>query len=150
MTEEDKSLVIKELKTLTIIHLAMMGGILIFSLGVTGMTFTGSKNPTIIPSAPIFRILVPAIGLLTFILGGIVYRKMVNSIPGDIELTEKLLRYRNYSIIQYAIIESGSFFAIIVYLLTNDILSFVVAGILLIGLFLVRPGYEKCRAELRL
>ncbi len=150
MSEEEKALVVKEIKILTVVHLAMMAGILIFSMGVTGMNFTGVTSPTLIPADPIFRILVPAVGLMSFVMAGILYRKLVQGIPREINLAKKLLRYKNYNIIQFAIIEGGAFFAIIIYLLTNDILSFMVAGILLIGLFLVRPSYEKCRADLGL
>jgi F0F1-type ATP synthase membrane subunit c/vacuolar-type H+-ATPase subunit K len=150
MLPEERPLIEKELKMLGLIHVAMMAGIFIFALVITLMDVFREGPPPIPESFPVMQILVPVYGLMMIISGNLVYKKLISSIPTEVSIQEKMMKYRAFSLVQYAMLESAALFSLVVFFLTKDLLSFVVAGVILLAFFFSRPSTDKCITDLRL
>lgn len=150
MQPEERPLLEKELKTLGIIHVTMMAGIFLFALVITLLDVFRQEPPPIPASIPIMQIFVPIYGLVMILAGSFVYRKLVSTIPPDLPLKDKLNKYRGFSLVQYALLESAALFSLVVFFLTKDLLSFGVAGVILVAFFFIRPSTDKCVTDLHL
>lgn len=150
MQPEERPILEKELKTLGIIHVGMMAGIFLFALTITLMDIF-REGPALPPASfPVMQIFVPLYGLMMILAGSFVHRKLVATIPADLPIQEKMNKYRAFSLVMYAMMESAAFFALIVFFVTKDLLSFGVAGVVLIAFFFNRPSTDKCVTDLHL
>jgi F0F1-type ATP synthase membrane subunit c/vacuolar-type H+-ATPase subunit K len=150
MQPEERPILEKELKMLGIIHVAMMSGIFLFALIITLLDVFRDGPAPFPQSFPLFQILVPVYGLIMIMAGSFVYKKLIASIAAGLSVQEKMVKYRGFNLVHYALLESAAFFALVVFYLTKDLLSFGTAGVVLVAFFFIRPSTDKCVADLRL
>ncbi|TDQ22794.1 MFS transporter [Tenacibaculum caenipelagi] len=118
----------QKIKTLKIIHLAMVGGVTL------GYTFLGDFKTIfnmVIDDSSLLYAFIPAIA---YVFSNLMFKNTLKTIKNDAPVEEKLAVYQSASIIRWAIIESACFILII---LKPDFL--LLGVILLIYLILIAP-----------
>ena len=138
----------KFIKTLSLIHLAMLGGMLLF-IAIAYLQ-TESTQLSFDYENDIFFFLVP---LLT--IGGVTAsfflpNKTMQALSSESSLREKLTTYQTSSIIKYATLEGPSLFAIVSYLQTGNMYYLIFAGALIIYFFNLKPSKFKIEMDLKL
>lgn len=137
-------------KTMQILHLAMIAGLVFFML-VSAFFVRGLLLEPI--DSGIMSILMVVVPLLIF--GGLfgstlLIKNKLNVAKQKPNLTEKMSDYRAALIINFAMLEGPSFFAIVAYMLTGNLLFLGMAGLLLLVFFTIRPTTEKAIRDLEL
>lgn len=136
----------KIVKTISIIHLALLAGPLIagaFFYLNTEISTNGSGND-------IFIYIFPIIGLGGIFASKVIYRLFLNPLKQKENLRDKLAGLQSASLIQYALIEGPAFLNIIWFSQTGNLLYLTIGGVLLIYLFILRPNKAKIENDLEL
>lgn len=137
-------------KAMQIVHLAMIAGLVLFMLVsaffVNGLIFDQTDGDIM----NIFMVVVPLL-----IFGGlfgstVLVKNKLNLAKQKPNLLEKMSHYRSALIINFAMLEGPSFFAIVAYMLTGNLLFLGMAGLLLLVFFTIRPTTEKAIRDLEL
>lgn len=137
-------------RILNILYFGLLSGQFFFAVVTLFLNLSGTMNQEGSSLRDIFIIVVPI-----FIIGGIygsltVFKTKLSAIKNKIELKEKMSDYRAACIIKWALLEFPSFFAILVYFITGDILFLGMAA-LVVGYFIsIKPSLEKTTNELEL
>ncbi|WP_428741315.1 MFS transporter [Tenacibaculum sp.] len=118
----------QKIKTLKIIHLAMVGGV---TLGYTILGDFATIFNMVIDNSSLLYAFIPAIA---YVFGNFMFKNMLQKIQKDAPIEEKFAVYQSASIVRWAILE-GACFAIMV--LKPDFL--LLGVILLIYLILLAP-----------
>ena len=136
----------KIVKTISIIHLALLAGPLltgsIFYLK-TEINTNGSEND-------IFIYIFPMISLAGIFASKAVYRILLNPLKQKKNLRDKLAGLQSASLIQYALVEGPAFLNIIWFSQTGNMLYLTIGGVLLFYLFILRPTKTKIENDLEL
>jgi hypothetical protein len=86
-----------------------------------------------------------------FIVGNIIFKNRINSVIGTNEsVATKMDAYRTACIIQWALIELGSLFSIISFMLTGDYSFLFLAGALVLTFAMLSPAKDKIVFQLQL
>ena len=137
-------------RTLSIIHLALVIGLVLFGpivsyliLSNTMLNKTADLNKTFIYIVPIF------------ILGGLFgsnwnYKNKLSELKEENDLKTKMTNYRGIFIIRYAFLEGPAFFAFVAVLLTSNLLFLAFAGLMIIFMIYWRPTKNSVIADLEL
>lgn len=130
-------------RSLYILHIALMTGVLLFSILSVFLVSSGSmaKNDTGLDA--IFIKVVPALVLIALIIAVWSYNKRLARLKGMRELKQKLTGYRSVFIIRTAWVEGSGIFAIMAYLLTGNYLYIGIAGLLVLLFLIWVPTREK-------
>lgn len=135
-----------QLRTLTIIHLALVGGcviaLLMFSQNATPFIYS---TPT--DMLTMVSVLLP---VATIFAGNILFKKQLGSIPDNATLQQKLAGYQTAFIVKCALIEGPTLFALIIFSSTHNIYNLIIGIILIVILFIQRPSKEKIIEQLNL
>jgi hypothetical protein len=136
----------KIVKTLSIIHLAMVIGPLltgtVFYMN-TELNTNGTQND-------IFIYIFPVIALAGIFASKVLYRLFLNPLKQKEQLQDKLAGLQSASFIQYALIEGPAFLNIIWFSQTGNLLYLTIGAVLLIYLFTLRPTKTKIENDLEL
>ncbi len=97
-----------------------------------------------------FLIPVILISALTFIGSEMIMNWLVKRIPQSLSLRDKLIKYQSAKIVSLAVLESGCFFALIFYLLSNNYLYLGIAIFFILFFALRRPNSDKIINHLQL
>jgi hypothetical protein len=134
------------LRTLSIIHLAMVIGPLltgtVFYMN-TELNTNGTQND-------IFIYIFPVIALAGIFASKVLYRLFLNPLKQKEQLQDKLAGLQSASFIQYALIEGPAFLNIIWFSQTGNLLYLTIGAVLLIYLFTLRPTKTKIENDLEL
>ena len=68
----------------------------------------------------------------------------------SINLSEKLIDYRSALIVRYALLEGPSFFAIVVYMFTGELMFLGMAVLIILIFLFISPSVEKAGNDLEL
>jgi hypothetical protein len=98
----------------------------------------------------IFLFIVPLILIGGFSGSRFVFRKIVNASKNKPGLIEKMSLYRVALIVRYFLLEVPSFFSIVIYLLTGNLLFLGMAGLIVVLFFTLRPTRDKAVQDLEL
>jgi len=91
----------------------------------------------------IFQVLIPILGLLVMILARSIYNRNLSSINSNEDVNSKILKYRNFKIVQWALVESVSILSIVGLIITSNYL-YAVVFLFMLGFFiLIRPSKEQ-------
>ncbi|WP_421810934.1 hypothetical protein [Flagellimonas sp.] len=136
------------IKTLSFLHMGIMAGPVI--LGI--FFYTQVQNPGLdfSDSEDVFLAIIPVIAITGIFLGSFIFRKMIGSIPKDLDLRQKLARFQTASIIKYALLEGPALFAIVIFHNTQNLAYLIIASFLIFYLFLQRPTKDKVEHHLDL
>lgn len=137
-------------KSVQIIHLALITGVIIlgifaYSFHYIGIEMEGGKdlNFDLIYVVPVFAI-------AGIIASNLVFKQKLKECIARPNLKEKLNCYRSALIIKFALIEGSSFFALVAFLLTGDLLYLGFAAILVVVFITYIPSKEKSIVDLEL
>lgn len=137
-------------KSVQIIHLALITGVIIlgifaFSFHYIGIEMEGGKelNFALIYVVPVFAI-------AGIVASNLVFKQKLKECITRPNLKEKLNCYRSALIIKFALIEGSSFFALVAFLLTGDLLYLGFAAILVVVFITYTPSKEKSIVDLEL
>ena len=138
----------KYVKTLTVTHTALLGGVLAFAgltlfLNLEEMSFEFDMQDTMLLIFPII-----AISALSMVR--IIPQKMIDAAKKESRLLSKLEKYRSALMIKYVLIEGPAMFGIIFFLSTKNAAFIAIAGVLVAFYILQRPTKEKVESELEL
>ena len=114
--------------------------------------YTQMQNPRLdfSDSGDVFLAIIPVIAITSVFLGGFIFKKMIGSIPKDLDLRQKLARFQTASIIKYAILEGPALFGIVIFHNTQNLVYLIIATFLIFYLFLQRPTKDKVERHLEL
>ncbi|MDT7830722.1 hypothetical protein RQM65_18780 [Pricia sp. S334] len=135
------------LKILTIIHTTLTAGLLIFAI------FAYYQNQDFIARMDrqsLFTYIVPIVAAAGYFLSQWIFKKQLEAITEQEQLSLKLGKYQTASILKYAVLEGPGLLALLAYLWTGNALHLVIALALIVYLFVQRPNAEKIKRELPL
>jgi len=138
----------KFLKTLSIIHMALLVGPLLLG----AFLFLNTKIiPTDVQNSDdVFIYVLPLLGMIGIFASKFLYQRFLRALVNKKSLREKLAGFQSASIIQYALVEGPAFLNLAWFGVTGNSLYLTVAGVLLIYLFIVRPKATQVIDDLQL
>jgi hypothetical protein len=134
-----------------IIFFALLSGLLLFAVFVAYIQSFIPVNAELTDYKEVILATVIIFCFGEIMLGRFIFRRKLESVINkETKLKTKLETYRMAMIVNYALIESAAIFAMIFYLLTAYAPLFVIAGLLILYLILIRPGKESLINDLKL
>jgi hypothetical protein len=135
------------LKTITIIHLALLAGQVLFGIVVFAIRPSHTEQQ---PSDNVFKYLVPAMAVVMVGISQFMFPKLVAKAIPLPSLSAKMAAYQSALIVCYALLEAPSLFAITAYFLTGNVLYLLVAALLIARFITIRPTVSKTEEDLKL
>ena len=135
-------------KTITIIHLALVAGQLLF--GIMAYFLTNGKNVVTKLSGDVFFYIAPLLAVAGVIAGSYLFKQKLNSLTDAISLKEKLTIWQTAFIIRCAMAEGPSLFGIAVYLITGNLFYLFISGLIILYFISIGPKKETIAADLDL
>ncbi len=136
-------------KSIKIVHLALVIGVVFFTLISVFLQFNGFGTVGH-ELTNILLIVVPIIALVGVFASAFLFKKKLNGINGRSNLKEKMEDYRSALIVKLALIEGPSFFTIIAFLLTGNYIFLGIAVMLIIVFLIYKPSQTKFINDLEL
>jgi hypothetical protein len=136
------------LKTLTLIHAALVFGLVIFGAisYFSGVGFVGQFEVT----NDVFIYLIPIAAMLGYFGSKIYFKKQLETIRKSDPLPSKLAKYKVASIVKYAFIEGPAVLALFIFMGNGYSLYFSIAFCLVLYLLVQRPTKDKLVQDLDL
>lgn len=135
------------LKTLKLIHMALVVGLVLFA----GFAYVQIGGFAIASTEISFMVyLVPTIAVAGYFGSKYIFGRQIQKILRETPLSEKLQQYFSAAIIQYAVIEGPGFLALLAYFTSGNALFLVIAICLIVYLYTRKPTYQKLKNELQL
>ncbi len=136
-------------KSIKIIHLALVTGVVFFALisillQAKGFGTVGQEIDNVL------LIVVPIFVLAGIFASNFVFKKKLSEVRKKSNLKEKMEEYQSALIIKLALIEGPSFFAVITYLLTDNYIYLGLTAILIIVFIIYAPNKTKFITDLEL
>ena len=133
--------------SLAVLHIAMLVGQLIFAGVVAFLMFTHAFPPAL-SDALYFKVGVIALAIGCLAVSQHLYNKRVNDAQIGQTTDERLTSYRSAFLIRGALLEAPSIFAIIVFMLTGNVIYLAVSGALMLWFALQYPFRNKVLSAL--
>jgi hypothetical protein len=133
-------------KTISIIHLALIAGQIIFAAAA----FMTTKNHTTSKSDDVFIYVAPIMAFSGFAISNILFKTLVNKIDGQSPLKTKLAAYQSALIVRFALLEGPSLFAIVSFMLTGNLIFLGISGAIIAYFIYLRPTKQKTEDDLNL
>jgi hypothetical protein len=135
-------------KTISVIHLAMIVGQVVF--GITAFYITNSTLINFKPDGdPVFYVVLLLI--IFGILGGsFIFKQQVAKLAGKQLLIEKTQGYQTALIIRFALAEGASLFGIVSYLDHGNLFYLILVGVNVLYFIWIRPTKSKADDDLNL
>ena len=136
------------IKTLTIIHFALVAGQVIFIAVVTGLN--GSTKILLDAEKDPLIFAVPGLALIVLVAGAMLGKKLAETAAQKATLNEKLHHYRSALILRYAMIEGASLFGIVAYFLSGNFFFIIVSIVMILVMAMLRPTRHKIEEDLKI
>lgn len=136
------------LKTLTLIHAALVIGLVAFGFisYFFGVGFVGQFEV----QDDIFIYIIPIVAMVAYFGSQIVFKQKLAAINKTAELSSKLAEYQIACIIKYAFVEGAAILAFFIFMGNGYLLHFSIAVCLVAYLLVQRPTKDKLIKELNL
>ncbi|QLG47105.1 hypothetical protein [Costertonia aggregata] len=135
------------MRTLTIVHMALVGGLITFMLfayfQTGGFVASMDQNDT-------FIYIVPIVAATGYFGSQFMFKKQLQLVKREDVLQTKLGKYFTASLIKFAFIEGAAFLALFAYFSTQNALHFTIAICLIAYLIVQRPTLPKLDQHLPL
>lgn len=147
---ETKTMTSKEyFKAIQIVYYGLIAGLVLFA-GISFYLHQLGNYPGSAELKDIFIYIVPL-----FVIGGmvgsnIIFKSRLKEPKKMTKLPDKMAYYRSALIVRYALLEGSAFFAIVVHLITGDLLFLGMAGLIILNLIIIKPTIEKAVNDLEL
>jgi len=147
MNKQNQPLPNPYLKTISIIHIALTIGQLLFaSLAFikNGSTkFELNLNDT-------FFIVEVILVTSSVIASNFLFKQNLDKARQQTEVSGKLTRYQSALIIRYALLEGPSLFGIVVYMITGNVFFLAISSALILYFLFLRPTKQMIKDDLQL
>jgi len=137
-------------KIISIIHLALVSGIVLFGIVIYFFIADFQQPDTRSEIAGMLVYLVPGLVIAGIIASNIIFRVKLNGVIDSDDLKQKMTVYRELLIIRYALLEGPALFALAAIFITNNINFLVYAGLIVILMATKRPTKKSAIADLAL
>jgi hypothetical protein len=134
------------LKTLTIIHLALVAGQVMFM--IVCLAISDGTMISLTPGDDVFFFVVPGLALMTLFAGNMVGQKLLENAKSQSSDEAKLSAYRAMLIIRYALFEGPSLLAIVAFMLSGNLYYIFISVVLILLLLMMRPSRSKIEMDL--
>jgi hypothetical protein len=134
------------IKNLSIIHLALIAGQIMFIAVV--LVLKGQYEIILQPENDLFFFIVPGFAVMALLSSNMIFKKLLDKAKLLNQHSDKLNNYRAACIVRYALVEGPSLFAIICYYLTGNLFYIFISGFCILYLFTLRPTKEKVEMDL--
>ena len=134
------------LKTISIIHLGLLAGPLIFGI----YTYSTIKETKLDYSDTndIFLFLVPLFAISGILVGNILFKEQIEKLKNNNSLREKLSGFQTASIIKYALLEGPALIGIVGFNDNGNLLYLIISGILILYFISQRPTNDIIETSL--
>lgn len=135
-------------KLISIIHLALLGGQLLFAIvayAQAAKVFFGIMNT----GDPLVYI-VAIVAVFGFAASNVMFNVLLKAALAKPSLGEKIVNYQTALIARFALLEGPSLFAIVGFLLSGNLFFLIIAGLLMLYFLMLRPTKDKIDADLDL
>ncbi|KQC29842.1 hypothetical protein [Flagellimonas eckloniae] len=136
------------IKTLSIIHLGLMMGPVLFGFVAYSQSVNAIQDFS--NTEDVFFIIVPIVTLSGIFMGNLLFNKLLKSAIKADGLKAKLAGFQTASLIRYAFIEGPAFLGVVAFQLTENLTYLYIAGVLILFLYLLRPTKDKIERGLEL
>jgi hypothetical protein len=136
------------LKLISIIHIAMFTGQLLFGIAV--LSITPQKGIDVSNTKDVFLFVVPAMAIGCFALSAYLFKTNLNIAINKTTLEEKLMIYQSALITRFAPLEGLSLFGIVTYMQTGNLLFIIISGLTALYFLSLRPTKDKIENDLNL
>ncbi len=109
------------LKSLQIVHLAMMAGIIAFAMVAFYLNLGEGFGKAFLDEVPLFLLIVLVFTSGSIVASFIIERSRKENILTEKDLSKKLALYRSLLVITLALHEGSAFLSIVMYLLTGNL-----------------------------
>lgn len=136
-------------RTLTILHIAMLAGSLMFSGVIISLSLSGAGKS----DPALNNVLLPVAAVLSIAgcaASHFLFSARVKAIRDITGLGQKLTAYRGLLIVRWGLLEAPTLFAIVCYFLTGNKLLLALAALPLLLLAVSRPSRERTVTDLEL
>lgn len=137
-------------RALTIVYFALIAGQVLFVFLSLFLIQTGQLGDGGNELRNIFLFIVPLFAFGGILGSNIMFKKGLSEAKSKKGLLDKLNFYRSALIVRYALLEGPSFFSIVVYLLTGDLLFLGIAAFIIVIFLIIKPSPEKAINDLEL
>lgn len=134
------------LKQITIIHLALVAGQILFGIVVFAV---GKQHPHNSKNDALIYVM-PAMAIGSFIVSMLLPKNMISNIKSEQPLLAKLKLYQAAFIVRMALLEGPSLFGITCFLLTNNVVFISISAALVLYAIYQRPTRQKIEDDLNL
>lgn len=145
----ENSEITNQLKITAIIYFALILGLVAFfiiAIVIKQGTLLESNNEL----DNLFIFIIPIFGLMMMFTSRMIYNQLTTKIKTETNLLHKIIQYRTFKLISWAIIEVACILTLVATLLTSNYI-YIVVFIFLLGYFiLLRPSKESLVRDLRL
>ncbi|MBN2174651.1 MAG: hypothetical protein JW731_10990 [Bacteroidales bacterium] len=137
-------------KGINIVYMALLAGQVFFILIALFLFYYGRFNVGAAELSEFLIYIVPVFVIAGILASNFLYRKRISVIKQKKELAEKLNDYRSILIIRLALLEGPSFFAIVCYLLTAQLIYLAFSALIIFIFLTVRPTRIRVITDLEL
>lgn len=139
------------LKSLQVLHKAMLLGQVLFAAVVLFLKYSGSFTSSFSHLDKTLQVFAVAISFAGFFIGSALFKKKVQQARDlSADIKTKAAAYRSASIIQWALLEAPCLFCIICFLLVGNYAFIALAAVLMFWFALNAPSKIKIMMLLRL
>lgn len=136
------------LRTISIIHIALFMGQLLF--GLVALIIMPQKGINITNTRDVFLFVVPIMAIGAFAASIFLFKKNVDLAINKNSLKEKLMQYQTALIIRFSLLNGASLFGIVCYMQTGNLLFIIISGLLALYFLSLRPTKDKIENDLNL
>jgi hypothetical protein len=136
------------LKQISIIHIALFTGQLLF--GLVTLFITPQKGIDITNTNDPFLYVVPIVALGSLAASAFLFKLNLNMAIDKDSLNGKLMLYQAALIVKLAPLEGASLLGIVSYMLTGNLLFIIISGLMALYFLSLRPTKDKIANDLDL
>ncbi|MFK8046173.1 MAG: hypothetical protein AB8B72_11805 [Crocinitomicaceae bacterium] len=131
----------KFIKYLTVIHFALIFGLVLLSV----VFYFTAENWYLdsFETGNIFFYIVPIIAISAIFIGDFIYKMLVKNLKTKTSLKDKLMGFQAATIIKLATIEGPAMFALIAGLISSNFFFFIIAFLLILYMYSLKPTKLK-------
>ncbi len=138
----------KFIKTLSIIHFALLLGLLVFG-GFTIFQLDSGITPAFDPS-DILLLIYPVIVISVLVASKLIFKYLLAFAEKRTDLKSKLMSYQTALIIKFALIEGPAILGIVLSMITGNTAYIAIASVLIIYFLMQKPTANKIESDLNL
>jgi hypothetical protein len=142
-------LTVKEfLKSISIIHMSLISGLLLF--GLTAFLIKGKNQINEESRNDAFTYVVPLLAISVFLASNLIFKQQPGKLSDKNSLKEKIKGYQEAIIIRFASLEGPALFGTAAYIVNRTPLFLLVSGPITLYFMSLRPTKAKIEKDLNL